>query len=467
MVKSTGLIKNSANTFAVFYRLADFIVIQAVLIISLFFYGITFTQQYFMVSLIASSAFLLAAESCSLYRSWRAGSFKEIFFYNVIAWSVSAGFIMVFLFFTKTSADFSRVVITIWFSLTFFCLIGWRYIFSVFLMDMRKKGRNTRSVAILGLTQSTRHLAQEILNHPETGFRLTAIFEDRDKDRVDATYHNWLKGNIEAGVEQAKNNEFDKVYIGLPTLAQDRLSKILYQLGNTTANVELVPDQFMHGIINASINHVGEIQTVSVYENPMQGASTILKRIEDLVLSTIILLLIAIPMLFIALAIKYTSRGPVLFKQDRYGLDGKKIKVWKFRSMTVADNGSKVVQATKGDARITPLGAFLRRTSLDELPQFFNVLKGDMSVVGPRPHAVAHNEQYRKEVDFYMLRHKVKPGITGWAQINGWRGETDTLDKMEMRIKFDLEYMRRWSLWFDFKIVLFTIFRSFNDKNAY
>ena len=156
-----------------------------------------------------------------------------------------------------------------------------------------------------------------------------------------------------------------------------------------------------------------------------------------------------------------------IIKQDRYGLDGKKIKVWKFRSMTVAENADKVVQATKNDVRITPFGAFLRRTSLDELPQFFNALKGDMSVVGPRPHAVAHNEEYRKQVDYYMLRHKVKPGITGWAQVNGWRGETDTIDKMEMRIQFDLEYIRNWSLWLDFKIVLFTIFRSFNDKNAY
>mgnify|MGYP003669241880 FL=1 len=332
---------------------------------------------------------------------------------------------------------------------------------------MGTKGHNTRSVAIIGLTDSSRHLVNEILGHPESGFRLKAIFEDRAKDRVDATYHSWLQGSIESGVERAKNGEFDKIYIGLPSTAQNRLKSILYKLGDTTANVELVPDAFIHSIINASINHVGEIQTISVYENPMQGAATILKRIEDLVLASAILCLIAIPMLFIAIGIKYTSRGPVLFKQHRYGLDGKKIKVWKFRSMTVADNGDNVVQATKGDARITPFGAFLRRTSLDELPQFFNVITGDMSVVGPRPHAVAHNEHYRKEVDFYMLRHKVKPGITGWAQINGWRGETDTLEKMEMRVKFDIEYMRRWSLWFDCKIVLYTIFRSFNDKNAY
>lgn len=172
-------------------------------------------------------------------------------------------------------------------------------------------------------------------------------------------------------------------------------------------------------------------------------------------------------MLIIAAIIKLTSPGPVLFKQDRYGMDGKKIKVWKFRTMRVMDNGEVVKQATKNDPRVTPFGAFLRRTSLDELPQFFNVIQGTMSVVGPRPHAVSHNEEYRKKVAYYMLRHKMKPGITGWAQVNGWRGETDTVEKMEMRIKYDLEYIRNWSIWMDFKIVIFTVFRGFVGKNVY
>jgi putative colanic acid biosynthesis UDP-glucose lipid carrier transferase len=199
----------------------------------------------------------------------------------------------------------------------------------------------------------------------------------------------------------------------------------------------------------------------------MKGGLAIVKRLEDIILACGILALIALPMLIIALSIKITSKGPIIFKQDRYGLNGRRINMWKFRSMTVTENDAVVTQAQKGDARVTKVGAFLRRTSLDELPQFINVIKGDMSVIGPRPHAVAHNEEYRKLVDFYMLRHKVKPGITGWAQVNGARGETDTLDKMKTRIEFDLEYIRNWSLWLDFKIVIFTIFRSFNDKNAY
>jgi putative colanic acid biosynthesis UDP-glucose lipid carrier transferase len=172
-------------------------------------------------------------------------------------------------------------------------------------------------------------------------------------------------------------------------------------------------------------------------------------------------------MLFIALAVKLTSKGPVIFKQNRYGLDGKKIKVYKFRSMTVQDNGDKVQQATKNDVRITPLGAFLRKTSLDELPQFINVLQGRMSVVGPRPHAVAHNEEYRKLIEGYMLRHKVRPGITGWAQINGFRGETETINKMIKRVEYDLDYIHRWSVWMDIRIILATVTRGFINKNAY
>jgi len=184
-------------------------------------------------------------------------------------------------------------------------------------------------------------------------------------------------------------------------------------------------------------------------------------------LCTIILPLIALPMLLIAIAIKLTSPGPVIFRQYRYGIKGEKIEVWKFRSMTVCENGDSIKQATQNDSRITPFGAFLRRSSLDELPQFINVLQGAMSVVGPRPHAIAHNEYYRKQIQGYMLRHKVKPGITGQAQINGCRGETDTLDKMEARIHHDLEYIKQWSLWLDIKIVFLTVFKGFISKQAY
>ena len=332
---------------------------------------------------------------------------------------------------------------------------------------MRKKGYNTRSIAIFGLSEKGIRLAREVTNNPETGYRINGIYDDRNEERLEKGYHALIEGNIEQGIAAAKNDQYDIIFITLPIQAQSRIQDMLFALGDTTATVHVVPDLFMYCLMHGEMSHIGDIQTISVYDNPMKGGAAIVKRFEDVVLSTIILSIIALPMLAIAIGIKLSSKGPVIFKQHRYGLNGKRIDVWKFRSMTVTENADDVTQATKGDARITKFGAFLRRTSLDELPQFINVLKGDMSVIGPRPHAVSHNEEYRKVVDYYMLRHKVKPGITGWAQVNGWRGETDTVEKMNKRIEFDLEYIRNWSLWLDFKIVLYTVWRGFRDENAY
>ncbi|HDZ1023267.1 TPA: exopolysaccharide biosynthesis polyprenyl glycosylphosphotransferase, partial [Klebsiella pneumoniae] len=212
---------------------------------------------------------------------------------------------------------------------------------------------------------------------------------------------------------------------------------------------------------------VNGVPVVPLFDTPLSGINMVFKRVEDIIISALILILISPVLAVIALAVKTTSAGPILFRQTRYGMDGKPIKVWKFRSMTVMENDDTIRQATKNDVRITKVGNILRKTSLDELPQFFNVLLGGMSIVGPRPHAVAHNEQYRNLIEGYMLRHKVKPGITGWAQINGWRGETDTLDKMEKRVEFDLEYIRNWSIYFDLKIIFLTIFKGFINKAAY
>jgi putative colanic acid biosynthesis UDP-glucose lipid carrier transferase len=219
--------------------------------------------------------------------------------------------------------------------------------------------------------------------------------------------------------------------------------------------------------MNAGLSNLGEFPVVSIHETPFNGVDGWIKRLEDIVLSTLILSLISIPMLIIALGVKLSSSGPVFYKQNRYGLRGNRIEVWKFRTMTACEDDAEVRQVQQSDVRVTPLGAFLRRTSLDELPQFINVLQGRMSIVGPRPHAVIHNEEYRKLISGYMLRHKVRPGITGLAQVNGWRGETDTLDKMEKRIEYDLAYIKNWSLLLDVKIILLTLFKGFSGKNVY
>jgi putative colanic acid biosynthesis UDP-glucose lipid carrier transferase len=209
------------------------------------------------------------------------------------------------------------------------------------------------------------------------------------------------------------------------------------------------------------------IPVVSVFENPFFGVDGVMKRMADVAMATAALIVAAIPMLAIAAAVKLTSQGPILFRQLRYGLGGREIRVWKFRSMKVCEDGDVVTQATKHDSRLTPIGGFLRKSSLDELPQIINVLLGQMSMVGPRPHANAHNEFYRKQIEGYMLRHKVKPGITGLAQVNGCRGETETIDKMEARVRFDHQYIREWSIWLDLKILLKTFAVVFSRQNAY
>jgi putative colanic acid biosynthesis UDP-glucose lipid carrier transferase len=209
------------------------------------------------------------------------------------------------------------------------------------------------------------------------------------------------------------------------------------------------------------------VPVVGICETPFTGTNKLVKRASDLVIAGLILLLISPLLLVIAIGVKLSSPGPVIFRQRRNGLDGEEIVVYKFRSMTAQDDGPVVPQASRGDPRITPFGAFIRRTSLDELPQFFNVLQGRMSIVGPRPHAVAHNEEYRRIIKAYMVRHKVKPGITGWAQVNGHRGETDTLDKMKARVEYDLEYLRNWTLGLDVQIIVRTIRLVFFDRRAY
>jgi putative colanic acid biosynthesis UDP-glucose lipid carrier transferase len=220
-------------------------------------------------------------------------------------------------------------------------------------------------------------------------------------------------------------------------------------------------------LIQSNVYNIKNIPIVALCQSPFVGINGTIKRLSDIVLSLFILLLTAPLMLLIAIGVKLSSKGPVLFKQRRYGLDGKEILVYKFRSMACMENGERVNQATRNDPRITRFGRFLRKRSMDELPQFINVLQGRMSIVGPRPHAVIHNETYRKLIKGYMIRHMVKPGITGWAQINGFRGETDTIEKMQGRINFDLDYLRNWSLFLDFLIIFKTIPIVITNKNAY
>lgn len=329
-----------------------------------------------------------------------------------------------------------------------------------------------RTAIIAGANGAGRNLAAHLRAHPFQGIRFAGYFDDRVTSRDPHAAGNTpvepdTLGDLGHLAQYVKAQHIDLIYIALPMTSQPRILQLLEDLHDTTASVYFVPDIFLFDLIQARVETIGGIPVLAVCETPFYGADGLIKRVTDIVFASCILILILPLMLGIAIAIKLSSPGPVLFMQRRYGLDGKEIVVYKFRSMSVQEDGNAVVQATRGDLRVTPLGAFLRRSSLDELPQFINVLQGRMSVVGPRPHAIAHNEMYRKLIRSYMVRHKVRPGITGLAQVNGLRGETDTLEKMSARVEYDLAYLRNWSPLLDFKIVLLTIVVVLRKQNAY
>ncbi|WOX04845.1 undecaprenyl-phosphate glucose phosphotransferase [Microbulbifer pacificus] len=470
-VVDQGWIRSHQSGLAAVYRLLDMLLILGTLIVCCQFFDIAVSKDWLIAGLVAAVAFAFMAESLNLYRSWRADSYLHMFSSTAISWLAVCLLLLVISYFSKNAHIFSRLAVGCWFLGTLALLAGWRFAFRQILFYLRTHDHNTRSAVVIGVTDSGIRLFRDLAHEPQLGIRVKGFYRVPGSDACGQAFglvgNVPVMGDVTAAVAAAKAGELDLVYIALPMREEPRIAEILHAFADTTATVHVATDLFVNNLLHARFYQVGSTSLLSVHDTPIEGVNSWLKRMEDLVLSSIILLLISPLMLAIAASIKLTSKGPVIFKQHRYGLDGRPIKVWKFRSMTTQDNGDTVVQAKKGDARITPVGAFLRRTSLDELPQFINVLQGRMSIVGPRPHAVAHNEQYRAVVNGYMLRHKVKPGITGWAQVNGWRGETDTVEKMSKRVEHDLQYIRNWSLWLDIRIVWMTLFRGFVGSNAY
>lgn len=480
----SGLVKQHSSSFALLARILDLIIIFVSLWLAIKLSGQTeslMLRQIFAAVLVAL-ILQVAAEFTELYRSWRSESvIREMMVVAKIAIvSFALALVVLDLLFAH---GFTWPQRPYWFVILMVGLCGWRVVAREILHLMRARGHNTRSVAIVGSGNLAVAVAKRLLDCTWGGYVIKGFYDDRQVLDVEAfpsgdveRRHQGIAddqgrpkivGRFDDVVAQAERGEIDHVYIALPMRGERRIKELTERLANSTASIFVIPDIFVFELLQAKTINLNGIPAISIVSEPMSGIDGWLKRLEDIVLSSLILMLIAVPMAIIAAAVKFTSPGPVFFKQNRYGVDGRAIKVWKFRSMTVTENGDKVTQATKGDMRITKVGGFLRRTSLDELPQFLNVLGGGMSIVGPRPHAVAHNEEYRVQIPGYMMRHKIKPGITGWAQINGWRGETDTLEKMEKRVEFDLHYIRHWSLLWDLKIIFKTIFKGFVNENAY
>jgi putative colanic acid biosynthesis UDP-glucose lipid carrier transferase len=368
---------------------------------------------------------------------------------------------------TKFSAEFSRRVVLTWAAVTPAVLIFTNVALNETIRRLILTPDNLRKAVLAGYNDVSLALAERLNKHPELGISAQGFFDDRSEARLGLPEGLSLLGGLRDLSLYAKNERIDVIFVALPMRHVQRVLDLLDDLRDTTASIYYVPDIFVFDLIQSRSGEVLGMPVVAMCETPFYGYRGVVKRLMDASISLILLILLLPVLVVIGLLVKLDSEGPAIFKQRRYGLDGQEINVFKFRTMTVMEDGGRIRQATRDDERFTRVGRFLRHYSLDELPQLFNVLQGSMSLVGPRPHAVAHNEEYRKLIKGYMIRHKVPPGITGLAQVNGCRGETTQLQDMQARVDYDLEYLRRWTPLLDLKILWRTGMILLSDRKAY
>jgi putative colanic acid biosysnthesis UDP-glucose lipid carrier transferase len=387
----------------------------------------------------------------------------------LVRWMVIIAVLLGVGFVTKYSSNFSRKVVVTWIVVTPMVLI----LVMLCLQELKRRlmydPAMVRRVAFAGCNDISVSLARRIGESGDlTGLKVEGFFDDRSAERLGLPgARSRLLGRLPELAAFVKRRGIDVVFVALPVRHIRRVMQLLDELRDTTVSIYYVPDIFAFDLIQARSGELFGIPVVALCETPFCGYRGVVKRFTDITLALSILVIAAPLMLALAVMVRMSSPGPIIFSQRRYGLDGREITVWKYRSMTVLEDGTRIVQATKEDARITGVGRFMRRYSLDELPQLFNVLQGRMSLVGPRPHAVAHNEEYRKLIKGYMIRHKVPPGMTGLAQVNGCRGETARVEDMQARVNYDLEYLRRWTPLLDLKILVLTALLLLRDEKAY
>lgn len=393
------------------------------------------------------------------YIRWRVAKITSIVFKLSTVWIIAAIIVSSLIYFAHMADSYSRLWVGYTLMFSFLISSGARVVAQVLLKYARKIGKAKRRVFLIGPKAQVLNVAKGMRDAPFEGYCIAGI--ERLNGEPDPLFY-------ERVVRRVLQSEAREVWICVPLEMGGLVRSIFYELRHHTAEVRFIPDFEGMQLLNHRMSEVAGHLAVDLSVSPLDGVTRIVKRMEDLILGSIISIVIFPVCIVIAIAIKMTSPGPILFKQHRTGANGKCFRVYKFRTMYVHQEPEGwVTQATHGDERITPIGAFLRRSSFDELPQFYNVLQGRMSIVGPRPHALAHNEYYKDIVESYMQRHKVKPGITGWAQVNGHRGETNTIEKMEQRVAHDLWYIDSWSLGLDLRIILLTVIKGFFNKNAY
>jgi putative colanic acid biosynthesis UDP-glucose lipid carrier transferase len=456
---------NDIPLISFFQRVLDPLIVMGTLYLSALLYHEPFSGYMLVLMIMAFFISSAVYQHIDPYRTWRSGRMWAYARDTVFGWCVT---IAVLLFLGSSSGlkyYYDERVVLAWFVAVPVVLLSSHI--AVRLANRPGHSKEVRSAVVVGVNDVGLKFAGICERHPNLFMQVRGFFDDRTDDRHPSGLRHPVLGKTGELTEYVRMHGIKMIFISQPISAQPRIRRLINELQDTTASVYFLPDVYIFDLMQARFDNVGGMPVIAICETPFMGLNSTIKRASDIALASVILMLLSPLMLAIALAVKLSSPGPVIFRQRRYGLYGEDIVVYKFRSMTVMENGANVVQARRNDQRVTPIGGILRRTSLDELPQFINVLQGRMSIVGPRPHAVAHNEQYRKLIKGYMLRHKVKPGITGWAQVNGLRGETATLDKMQARIQYDLDYLRNWSLWLDLWIVIRTVKVVLKRENAF
>lgn len=465
-----GLLKEYSRALSMLVRGMDMvcILLGGWLAYIVKFDGYILSVPYAYALIMGAVVTSIVFSSLNIYASIRGENFLRHIMTLVQGVIVMALLLTGLTFFTKSGTNYSRLWFLIWIAFASALLIFCRCSLLLVLRFMRSKGLNERRVVILGADHLGVKIAGTIQQALWTGFRIVTFLDDDAINKQQVVNQIPVRQTPANLSQYLTDNAIDELWLALPLGAEARVKSIIYELRHHTINLRFALDIFGLDLLNHSITEVAGFPVLNISSTPMAGINRFIKAIEDRVLAFLILVLISPLLLLIALGVKLTSKGPVFFKQHRLGWDGRIIKIYKFRTMYMHQEKQGVVtQATANDKRVVPFGRFLRKTSLDELPQFINVLQGRMSIVGPRPHALEHNDLYKESIHTYMQRHRVKPGITGWAQVNGWRGETDTLNKMEKRVEYDLYYINNWSFGFDVKIILLTIFRGFINRNAY
>ena len=408
-------------------------------------------DHYLAATLIVALMVVLCQVLLGNYLSWRGRQFLMQMARVYSAWLLALAIVTSLAVFLKVSDAYSRIWLVSTLTVAIALVTVFRLFIYLVLRRIRSKGLNLKHALVVEAGTSAANLRARQSELSENGYYIAAVLPLRKNQE-------WLR----LLVEEVTRTGAHEVWLCLPLHEGESIKTILHALRHETVDIRYLPDLGDLPLLNHRVSEIAGLYALDISRSPMEGPARIIKRMEDLILGAAISLIMLPVCLVIAVAIKATSTGPIIFKQYRTGINGRRFKVYKFRSMEVHDEGSnQLTQAQYGDPRITRLGAFLRRSSLDELPQFYNVLQGRMSIVGPRPHALAHNEYYKDMVESYMQRHKVKPGITGWAQVNGFRGVTDTLEKMEKRVEHDLWYINNWSLGLDLKIIFKTVYKGF------